>query len=100
MSPVEGVGYFCYALYRDRAALIQAAAGVSRVADAQLFSDQRPLSSRDLRAIIPLTHGSSAAAILLRRGALLVAFPPMRGVLTATRCFVLLEQVRWGFANK
>lgn len=62
----------------------------------QLFSDQPPLSSWDLRMVFPLGQSASTAAVALRRGAMLVAFPPMRAVLTATRCFVLLEEVGCG----
>lgn len=59
----------------------------------QMFSRHPRLSIWDLRLVFPLGQAGSSAAIALRRGALLVAFPPMRAVLTATRCFVLLEEV-------
>lgn len=76
-------------------ALRQDAAEMSREGGGQLFSDQPPLSGWDLRMVFPLGQSASntAATVALRRGAMLVSFPPMRGVLTASKCFVLLEQV-------
>ena len=71
----------------------EAAAACELDVGSLMFSRHPRLSIWDLRLVFPFGHAGSSAAIALRRGALLVAFPPMRAVLTATRCFVLLEEV-------
>ena len=59
--------------------------------DATFFPDLLPVSPRDMRLVLPLGQTSSPSSITLRRGAIFAAFPPMRGVLTASSCIIVLE---------
>lgn len=76
---------------KDLVARVQEAAD-SPGAAVHLFDDQPPLTDWDMRLVFPQGDASNTPNVALRMGSMLVCMPPMRAILTLTRCFILLEQ--------